>query len=61
LVSTIVSVVCMSSSRKQIYKIFMSVCAQVSGARTRNKQMEEEDLIDAEEIRALVRGLAVER
>jgi hypothetical protein len=39
----------------------MSVGAQVSGARTNNKQMEEEDLIDAEEIRALVRGLAVER
>src|SRR5271155_617945 len=39
----------------------MSVRAQVSGARTSNKQMEEEDLIDAEEIRALVRGLAMQR
>src|SRR6202046_3933994 len=40
----------------------MSVSAQVScDARTGSEQMEEKDLIDAEEIRALVRGLAVER
>jgi len=39
----------------------MSECAQVSGVRTSTKLMEEEDLIDAEEIRALVRGLAMER
>jgi len=39
----------------------MSVGAQVSGAQTSTKQMEEEDLIDAEEVRPLVRGLAMQR
>jgi len=39
----------------------MSVRAKSYRVRTRTKQLEDEDLIDAEKIRALMRGLAMQR